>query len=120
MNHKELGNYGEQFALQYLQKQGYRTIVSNWRNRYGEIDLIMLSADEILVFIEVKLRTNNNKGTGLEAVDARKLHRIYQLAQIFLLRNRQYINYPVRVDVISIMYDKCRRQVKDIVHIKGS
>jgi putative endonuclease len=120
MNHKELGKLGEQYALKYLQKQGYQLIASNWRNRYGEIDIIMLSADNILVFIEVKLRTNNNKGTGLEAVDARKLHKIYQIAQMFLLRNRQYINYSVRVDVISIIYDKVQHQVKDIIHIKGS
>ena len=53
LHKKNLGNFGENLAAQYLQNHGYRIIERNFKARYGEIDIIA-SIHNILVFVEVK------------------------------------------------------------------
>lgn len=50
----ELGQFGEDFAAEYLQKQGYKIIDRNFRQPWGEIDIIAKDPDNTLVFVEVK------------------------------------------------------------------
>jgi Holliday junction resolvase-like predicted endonuclease len=52
--HIEAGNIGENLACGYLVKKGYQIIERNYREKFGEIDIIAKSQDKILVFIEVK------------------------------------------------------------------
>jgi len=55
MNRKaEIGRLGEDLALKYLIANGYKIIERNYRRKWGEIDIIALSANKILVFVEVK------------------------------------------------------------------
>ena len=37
---RELGNRGEAEAARYLRKKGYALLASQWRCRYGELDLV--------------------------------------------------------------------------------
>lgn len=50
---QELGKEGEDFAADYLQKQGYEIIDRNFKCKQGEIDIIAKDKNEY-VFIEVK------------------------------------------------------------------
>lgn len=50
----ELGREGEEFACEYLVEKGYRILEHNFRKPWGELDIIALSADKTLVFVEVK------------------------------------------------------------------
>ena len=73
MSNIQKGKYGEELAAEFLIKSGYKIIDKNYKfSRYGEIDIIALEKDT-LCFIEVKTRTNNNFGSGLEAVTKEKL-----------------------------------------------
>ena len=54
-NRIKLGQAGEQKALEFLLTQDYQLVERNYRNRFGEIDLIV-SKDEYLVFVEVKAK----------------------------------------------------------------
>ena len=58
--HKNIGDLGEKIALNYLKKKSYKILELNWFNRsgkrLGEIDIIALSSEGILVFFEVKTR----------------------------------------------------------------
>ena len=54
---QELGKEGEDFAADYLQKQGYEIIDRNFECKQGEIDIIAKDKNEY-VFIEVKTRQN--------------------------------------------------------------
>ena len=60
-SHNDLGQEGEQLARTYLERKGYRIIVSNWRHGRAEIDLIT-TYDNILVFVEVKTRSSSQFG----------------------------------------------------------
>ncbi|MFI3287833.1 MAG: YraN family protein [Rikenellaceae bacterium] len=60
---KEIGNRGEELAIEYLLKQGYQIIERNWSHGKGarctgEIDIIALNSRGDLSFIEVKSREN--------------------------------------------------------------
>jgi len=77
------GAQAEQLAVQYLQQQGLRLVVQNYRGRFGEIDLIMQDGTT-LVFIEVRLRRNAGFGGAAASIDARKQQRIISTAQQYL------------------------------------
>ena len=119
MSNKQWGELGETIASKYMEDKGYQLIASNWRTRLGELDLVMMSPSDLLVVVEVKLRTNDHMGSGLDAVDQRKIRKIYQMTEMFLLRNPKYRNFPVRIDVISIVYDKVLDTPPVIMHIEG-
>jgi Holliday junction resolvase-like predicted endonuclease len=58
MNDKDLiGKIGENIACGYLVNKGYQIIDTNYRQKFGEIDIIAKSPDKTLVFIEVKTIT---------------------------------------------------------------
>ena len=70
-NLRAVGGAYEKIAGQYLEAHGYHILEYNYRCRAGEVDIIALDG-EYLVFCEVKYRENQNTGTALEAVDAKK------------------------------------------------
>ena len=53
---RELGNRGEAEAARYLRKKGYALLASQWRCRYGELDLVARDKQGTVCFVEVKLR----------------------------------------------------------------
>jgi putative endonuclease len=77
------GAHAEQLAAQYLQHQGLKLIVQNYRSRFGEIDLIMQDGTT-LVFIEVRLRRNADFGGAAASIDARKQQRLIRTAHQYL------------------------------------
>ena len=95
---KRLGARGEQAAAEYLEALGYEILVRNWRSRLGELDLVARD-DKTVVFVEVKLRFDIYD--PLEAVDARKRHKLSQLAFDFLLHHGM-LAAPARFDVIGV------------------
>jgi hypothetical protein len=62
LREKSSGAWGEDLALHYLTTRGYELVERNYRTRYGEIDLILRN-DDLLVFVEVKLRRGTRFGT---------------------------------------------------------
>jgi putative endonuclease len=93
------GVKAEKQALAYLQKQGLSLICQNYYCRFGEIDLIMHEQD-VLVFIEVRYRKNNDFGGALASITKRKQAKIIKTAKYYLaqLDNEPYC----RFDVIAI------------------
>lgn len=98
----ERGKVTEAFAENYLINQGLTPIGRNVHCRQGEIDLVMRD-DEIIVFIEVKYRKNNNFGGAIEAVSIAKQNKIrHCVAFFFQQANLNEYNTPCRFDVIAL------------------
>lgn len=103
MNHIQFGKFGEDLAGKYLTKKGYKVIERNFRNRYGEIDIIA-HLKNYIVFIEVKTRKNSYYGRPSEAVDYRKQQKIIMLANNYI--NYKYLHHmQPRFDIIEIISD---------------
>ena len=100
MDAKELGRRGEDAAVAYLERRGMTVVARNWRCKVGEIDIVALDADT-LVMCEVKTRRSTRKGTPEEAVGPTKQRRLTRLAEAYY----QAMGGPperVRFDVVSI------------------
>jgi len=100
-----IGATAELYAEQFLQQQGLVTRVRNYRCKLGEIDLIMLEKNakgNILVFVEVRLRTNKRFAPALETVDYRKQQKIIKTAMRFLQEQKLYDKIACRFDVVAL------------------
>lgn len=100
---KDIGNFGEDLALNYLKNKGYLTLKRNFRNRYGEIDLICKNND-LIIFIEVKSRYNSCYGSPSEAVTYSKQKQIIKLCTFFITLNKLY-EYNCRFDVVEVIFN---------------
>lgn len=91
-----LGQEAESIATEYLKQQGLRLISSNYRCRFGEIDLIMQDGKS-LVFVEVRMRKNNSFGGAAYSITPAKQKKIILTAQHFLAQHGETAS---RFDVI--------------------
>jgi putative endonuclease len=87
-------------AEKYLKKRGLKIIERNFRNRLGEIDLIMKD-QKTLVFVEVKTRKNNQRGLGREGVNEHKQYKISLMALSYL-KAMGLGDCPGRFDVVEV------------------
>lgn len=94
-----LGAWGEATAADYLRKKRYEIVAAGYRCRFGEIDLIVKDR-KYLVFVEVKLRKNNDFARAMEHVDRRKQDKIRITASLYLSQNPTALQ--PRFDVIEI------------------
>lgn len=99
---RELGSRYESIAASYLETQGYRIIARNYYTKRGEIDLIAME-DEILVFVEVKYRSDEKKGDPLAAVRTKKQSRICRAALVYLTQRGIAQEQDCRFDVVGIL-----------------
>lgn len=95
-NTTQQGNAAEKLAAKHLEKQGLKQITSQYRSKFGEIDLVMQDQDT-LVFIEVRLRKNKQYGGAEASITSLKQHKIVMTAEYYL---QQHGNAPCRFDVI--------------------
>lgn len=100
--HATRGKYAEQSAHYFLEQQGLRFLLKNYRCYYGEIDLIMHDHN-VLVFIEVRLRTRYSHGNAIESITETKQQRVIRTAQHYLMHEgKRYQNQDMRFDVVGI------------------
>lgn len=100
---KDIGNYGEDLACNYLINNKYSIIYRNFHCKSGEIDIIAMK-DNTLIFIEVKSRYNKNYGLALLSVNYKKQMKIRNVAKYFIHINNMY-KYNVRFDVCEIYFN---------------
>jgi putative endonuclease len=96
-----LGEWGEEQAAGYLQRQGMKLLHRNYRTPVGEIDIVARWRKQ-LVFVEVKTRRGIGFGTPQEAVGAHKQRQIIRTAQWYLQREKCG-NLQPRFDVVAIL-----------------
>ena len=99
MGTSTLGKWGEGIAAEYLRKKRYQIIAANYHTRFGEIDLIAANKKTV-VFVEVKLRKNDDFARAMEHVDHRKQDKIRVTASMYLSQNPTSLQ--PRFDVVEI------------------
>jgi len=98
------GNRGEAETAKYLQKKGYTLLASQWRCRFGELDLVAKDKQGTICFVEVKLRGSESIALPREFVDARKQARLRTTASAWLSMNE--VDAPARFDVAEVYEEK--------------
>jgi putative endonuclease len=71
-----LGQRAEQVAATWLATRGWTILARGWRCADGELDIVALDPDGVLVAVEVKLRRGGRAGDPLESVDRRRMGRL--------------------------------------------
>ena len=97
------GNRGEAAVARYLRQKGYTLLASQWRCRFGELDLVARDRQGTLCFVEVKLRGSGAIALPREFVDSRKQQRLRSAAELYLASVG--LDAPVRFDVAEV-YDE--------------
>lgn len=111
--HISTGKAGEKLAADYLQKKQYEIITHNYRYQHCEIDLIA-QKDNLLIFVEVKTRSNISFGLPEEFVNRKKEINIRKAAEQYLQETNWQHN--IRFDIIAIT--QLPHQLPEIVHLE--
>lgn len=115
---KTFGNLGEDAAVKYLKKKRYIILERNFNVHGGEIDIIAKKGDYV-IFVEVKTRSGEEYGSGLEAVNYTKQQRMKKAAQVYLMRLG---DVPARFDVVAVngFMDGKKFKTEEIEHIENA
>lgn len=95
-----LGQMGEGLAAAHIAEQGMLILNRNWRCRLGEIDIVALDQDQ-LVIVEVKTRRSARHGPPFEAVTRDKMTRLGRLGAAWLASRGGRVS-RIRVDVVGV------------------
>ncbi|OGD57159.1 hypothetical protein A2V71_01880 [Candidatus Berkelbacteria bacterium RBG_13_40_8] len=107
---KSLGSYGEDLALEFLEKKGYKLVKRNLKLFCGEIDLLMQQKDTFVI-CEVKTKTSHAFGTPQDEIDYFKKKKLLQLAKALW---QIYPGHSIRIDVVAV--DETNGKIEHIVN----
>ncbi|MFC1941975.1 YraN family protein [Chloroflexota bacterium] len=103
MKRRETGILGEKLACDFLGKNGYHILETNYRCPEGEIDIITRYQDT-LVFVEVRTRKSARFGSPEESITPAKKARLRAVAAHYG-QNRENLPESWRIDVVAINLD---------------
>lgn len=99
---RRLGSAGEQLAAEHLTRRGFRILERNYRNRWGELDIIACDG-RVIVFCEVKCRIANSAGRDpLESVHLSKRAQVRRIAGRWLVEREHPRVDDLRFDAIGV------------------
>lgn len=114
-DHNDFGKKAEDFAVEYLKKNGYKILVRNYRFQKAEIDIIA-EKDNLIIVIEVKARSTDAFMLPQEAVTKTKIRLIVSAANHYLEEFNK--NQEARFDIISVLPDEKKNLI--IEHITNA
>ncbi|MGZ6251057.1 MAG: YraN family protein [Candidatus Chromulinivorax sp.] len=100
---KKLGNQGELFVVQYLQQHGFTLHCQNYRQFFGEIDVIAYKKS-LYLFVEVKTRKTHSSLMG-QLISKSKQEKIIKTAQYFIAEQK-LSNITARFDVALLIQEQ--------------
>jgi len=109
--HLQKGEGAEQLALEYLRQQGLQLVSSNFRCKFGELDLVMREG-QTLVIVEVRYRQSEQFGGAVASVTRQKQARIIAATQHYVIIN-QLSQCAMRFDVVAIAGDNRINWIKN-------
>jgi putative endonuclease len=112
-----LGAFGERLAAAHLESKGYHILERNYRRREGEIDIVAARGG-CLVFVEVRTRRGQERGSAVESVSAAKGARLVALAEAYC-QERPDLPPDRRIDVVAVELSPAGRLLS-IQHIENA
>ncbi len=112
---QQLGQAAEDFAVRYLKKEGFAVIARNYRYQRAEIDIVA-QKNQLLVFVEVKARSNDQFGDPETFVSAKQKARVRTAAEHYISTNNW--DYAIRFDIIAVLQRKGSR--REITHFEDA
>ncbi len=113
-----LGKTGEDTARKFLEAKEFILVEANYRFDRAETDLIMKNDNnKIILFVEVKTKASNRFSEPEDSVTHTKAKQILKSAEGFLSENEQYEEYEKRFDVVSLIYQKGKFEIKHFENI---
>ena len=112
--HNELGKFGEELAVEFLQKKGYTVLETNWTFQKAEIDIIV-QKDNIVAVVEVKTRSSIDFGLPQDFVKPKKIQLLVKAVNEYIISND--LDVEIRFDIIAIYKEG---KIYKIEHIKDA
>ena len=112
--HNEFGKDGEEAAVIFLERKGYRICHRNWRSGKKELDIVAVCDNELVV-VEVKSRRNRFYGNPEDAVTERKIRKIVSSTDAYI--RKFAIDLPIRFDIITVTGNQSPFEIE---HIEGA
>jgi putative endonuclease len=97
--HNELGKLGEELAVEYLQKNGYQILETNWTFQKAEVDIIA-KKENTLAVVEVKTRSSIDFGLPQDFVKPKKIQLLVKAVNEYVTAND--LDVTVRFDIIAL------------------
>jgi putative endonuclease len=97
--HNDLGKLGEEMAVEYLQKNGYEILETNWTFQKAEVDIIA-KKENTLAIIEVKTRSSLDFGLPQDFVKPKKIQLLIKAVNEYV--NAKDLDTEVRFDIIAV------------------
>jgi len=104
-NKRVVGDAAEDLAYRYLKQRGLIPVRRNFACRLGELDLIMLD-QQCLVIVEVRFRSSTSFVNAQLTIDYRKQRKIVRTTSMFLAWNKRFCEMPIRFDVVGVDTDE--------------
>lgn len=109
--HNELGKIGEQIAVDFLIKKGYRIKERNWRFKKAEIDIIA-QLKNVLIAVEVKTRSTDVFGDPQEFIKPKQKNLLITAMNEYVISND--LDVDVRFDVIGIVKNSKETRIEHL------
>ncbi|WP_291721142.1 YraN family protein [Bernardetia sp.] len=115
------GKKGEEIAVSFLKEKGFLLLATNFKANRGEIDIIVRKKN-VIHFIEVKTRKNNDFGNPESFVSEAQADKISETAELFLEEYEEKTDKEfkgfIQFDIISILFEK--DNLKEILHLEDA
>ena len=97
--HNELGKLGEELAVEFLRKNGYEILETNWTFQKAEIDIIA-QKKTMLAVVEVKTRSSIEFGLPQDFVKPKKIQLLVKAINEYVVSKN--LDIEVRFDIIAV------------------
>ncbi len=102
-NSYNIGKIAEQKAKVFIENKGYKVLCTNYKTKYGEIDILAVLNNTIVAF-EVKAHKQNIE----YSISQNQKKRIIDALMFFLSINSNFLNHQIRFDAILIKLNSIR------------
>jgi putative endonuclease len=109
--HNDLGKLGEELAVDFLKKNGYEILETNWTFQKAEVDIIALK-DSVLAVVEVKTRSSIEFGLPQDFVKPKKIQLLVKAINEYVVQND--LDVEVRFDIIAIYKESANFNMEHI------